>query len=195
MIRLTWLLIASLLFSFSRFWISQACWIQVQHLTLTTSNWEGERSDLKLILLAIVKQCCSSRCVYCARATMRCLDAKMCRLIAGGTMVTSKEGVVHPKFWGGHPFVRWPWVGGKAPPVGSTWSKRLDGSPNCAPPLEKDVFEAKHDVWFLFACFWRVCHWRSAITPRPSSWGGVLYNIDHHQGYRHPVFSGHKNWR
>ena len=96
MIRSTWLLIASFLFSFSR--LSQPCWVAVQHLTLTTSNWEGERSDLKLILLAIVKQCCSSRCVYCPRATMRCSDAKMCRLIAGGTMVTSKEGVVHPKF-------------------------------------------------------------------------------------------------
>ena len=45
--------------------------------------------------------------------TMRCLDAKMCmcRLIAGGTKVTSKEGVVHPTFGGGHIFEGWPWVG------------------------------------------------------------------------------------
>ena len=26
-----------------------------------------------------------------------------------------------------------------------------------------------------------------------SSWGGVLYNIDHHQGYRHPVFSSNNS--
>ena len=127
MIRSTWLLIASFLFSLSRLWKCQPCWVAVQHLTRTTSDWEGERSDLKLILLAIVKQCCSSRWVYFPQATMRCLDAKMCRLIAGGTMVTSKEGVVHPTFWGGHPFVRWPWVGGKASPFGRVWSKRLEG--------------------------------------------------------------------